>query len=483
MYNQANIYMEQKYDVFISYSRRDYVDENKNVIPNNVVSQIKEVLSKEGISFWFDEEGIYSGQDFTEKIVSNIEKSKVFLFLSTKSANTSKWTCKEIAVADELGKHIIPVRIDKTPYNNKVLFRIADLNFVEYYVNPDEGNKEMVQAIKTYLEEFESQQKLQEEEQEKRQNKVQKEQEELIKKIELECQRIANDNLKNELERENLLLLAEQIQDVEKRRQCKEKIRSIIVSQEMYDDVVQKNQELTAQNEHYERQVSDFKGNAVVISKPKIWIYGVIILVIFLGLVVGLCLSLNNDGSKVQEIQENTNEVGIDTVIVRDTVTIRDTITIQKEQPANKTVTPQPVVTTTYSDPDETSYIDLGLPSGTLWKNQNEEGGFYTYDEAVAKFGNRLPTKSQLEELISKCRWKWTGNGYQVTGPNGASITLPAAGYSDCSGRVSRVSMFGNYWSSTPNGSETAWSLSFSSSGKSIPYYKPCYGRSIRLVR
>ena len=28
--------MEQKYDVFISYSRKDYVAENQNVIPINV---------------------------------------------------------------------------------------------------------------------------------------------------------------------------------------------------------------------------------------------------------------------------------------------------------------------------------------------------------------------------------------------------------------------------------------------------------------
>ena len=28
--------MEQKHDVFISYSRKDYVDENQNVIPINV---------------------------------------------------------------------------------------------------------------------------------------------------------------------------------------------------------------------------------------------------------------------------------------------------------------------------------------------------------------------------------------------------------------------------------------------------------------
>ena len=48
---------------------------------------------------------------------------------------------------------------------------------------------------------------------------------------------------------------------------------------------------------------------------------------------------------------------------------------------------------------DSTGYTDLGLPSGTKWKNFNATG-FYTYDEAVSKFGNRLPTKEQWEELL-----------------------------------------------------------------------------------
>ena len=64
--------MDNQYDVFISYSRKDYVDENQNVIPNNIVSQIKELLSNEGISYWFDEDGVGYGQDFIERIVSNI---------------------------------------------------------------------------------------------------------------------------------------------------------------------------------------------------------------------------------------------------------------------------------------------------------------------------------------------------------------------------------------------------------------------------
>ena len=51
--------MEQlKYDVFISYSTKDYIDESKNVIPNNVISQIKTALREAGISYWFDEDGI-----------------------------------------------------------------------------------------------------------------------------------------------------------------------------------------------------------------------------------------------------------------------------------------------------------------------------------------------------------------------------------------------------------------------------------------
>lgn len=40
----------------------------------------------------------------------------------------------------------------------------------------------------------------------------------------------------------------------------------------------------------------------------------------------------------------------------------------------------------------------------------------------------RIPTKAEWEELKEKCKWSWTGSGYMVTGPNGRSIFLPAAG-------------------------------------------------------
>lgn len=129
-----------------------------------------------------------------------------------------------------------------------------------------------------------------------------------------------------------------------------------------------------------------------------------------------------------------------------------------------------------------TGYVDLGLPSGTLWKDQNEAGGFYTYDQALAKFGSSLPTKEQLEELINSCRWTWNGNGYKVIGPSGDSIVLPAAGCRLCDGSVSLVGSHSYYWSSTPNGSERAWNLYFKSGEVDMSYNNRCNGLSVRLV-
>ena len=73
-------------------------------------------------------------------------------------------------------------------------------------------------------------------------------------------------------------------------------------------------------------------------------------------------------------------------------------------------------------------------------------------DAATANWGSpwRMPTRSEIEELIDNCTWSWTiqngVNGYKVTGSNGNSIFLPAAG--NCDGtEVYACGSFGCYWS------------------------------------
>lgn len=73
-------------------------------------------------------------------------------------------------------------------------------------------------------------------------------------------------------------------------------------------------------------------------------------------------------------------------------------------------------------------FVDLGLPSGTQWKESNE-AGYCSLDIALQKYGNAIPTRAQLVELKTKCKWTWTGSGYKVVGPNGNYIILPAKGY------------------------------------------------------
>lgn len=191
----AGLSEQKKYDVFISYSRKDYVDEQKRVIPGNEVSKIKEALTAAGITFWFDEEGIYSGDNFVDNIVTNIESSKIFVYLSTAHSNTSSWTTKEIACADEFGKRIIPVRIDKTPYNKKVMFRIADLSYIDYADNPEKGRQELIRSIKAHLaeekaavarKEAEERRRQEEIERQRHQQEEEKRRQERISKLEAE---------------------------------------------------------------------------------------------------------------------------------------------------------------------------------------------------------------------------------------------------------------------------------------------------------
>ncbi|MBR6091767.1 MAG: hypothetical protein IKQ09_03010 [Bacteroidales bacterium] len=92
----------------------------------------------------------------------------------------------------------------------------------------------------------------------------------------------------------------------------------------------------------------------------------------------------------------------------------------------------------------EHGLVDLGLPSGTLWKSENEPG-LYKRSECVTK---NLPTEKQFDELKNKCVWNWIGNGYNIIGPNGNFIFLSAQGYKDnyIDYKYHGQSSIGYYW-------------------------------------
>ena len=110
-------------------------------------------------------------------------------------------------------------------------------------------------------------------------------------------------------------------------------------------------------------------------------------------------------------------------------------------------------------------------------------------DAARANWGGtwRMPTDSEWTELHTKCNWKWTShggkNGYRVTGPNGNSIFLPAAGSRNGASLYDAGSR-GFYWSSSLDTDYPyrAWRVYFSSGGVSRSGSGRCYGFSVRSV-
>ena len=186
--------------------------------------------------------------------------------------------------------------------------------------------------------------------------------------------------------------------------------------------------------------------------------------------------------------------------------------------------------------------VDLGLPSGTLWADRNvgadapeaygdyfawgevtpkSEYNWSTYkwcngsyntqtkyctnssrgivdnkttldledDAAYVNMGSkwRMPTTAEQRELLNNCNWTWTTqngvNGRKVTGKNGNSIFLPAAGLRYVSSLLSAGSQ-GKYWSSSlvESHPDFAYVFLFYSGDYHSDNNNRYYGHSVRAV-
>lgn len=185
------------------------------------------------------------------------------------------------------------------------------------------------------------------------------------------------------------------------------------------------------------------------------------------------------------------------------------------------------------------AFVDLGLPSGTLWANQNmaadapeEIGGYYAWGEldpksdytwstytmcngiyddlkwyntdpdygvvdgetelkekddvAHVQWGGlwQMPTKAQAQELKDLCTWSLDSarRGYVLTGPNGNTIFLPLSGYRDGEGYFNRTKS-AYFWTSALSSTYpyNAYCLVFENSAFEKNILR-CYGLPIRPV-
>ena len=123
--------MEQyKYDVFISYSRKDTETANK----------IIQAFDKVGITYFIDRQGIGGGMEFPAVLSQAIKDSKVFLFLASQNSYKSKFTQSEIVYAfnKKDKKDIIPYIIDGSTLPDELEFTFSSINWRRIEQHPIE---------------------------------------------------------------------------------------------------------------------------------------------------------------------------------------------------------------------------------------------------------------------------------------------------------------------------------------------------------
>ena len=111
-------------------------------------------------------------------------------------------------------------------------------------------------------------------------------------------------------------------------------------------------------------------------------------------------------------------------------------------------------------------------------------------DAAAANWGGdwTMPSQADWEEIYNNCTYEWTTqngvNGYKITGSNGNSIFLPAAGYRG-GGSLNDEGSDGYYWSSSLRGDYSGYGRSlhfYSGSFDPWSYGRRYYGQSVRPV-
>ena len=155
------------------------------------------------------------------------------------------------------------------------------------------------------------------------------------------------------------------------------------------------------------------------------------------------------------------------------------------------------------SNRHEYEFVDLGLPSGTLWatcnvgaKESEDYGEYFAWNEdkgnigvvADVIYGWHTPTDEEWDELIQNTEDVWNMRngiyGRLFKANNGQSIFLPASGYRSKTGLIKDVGVEGNYWSSSLfDGPGIAYSLHFFTAFSAVVSDDMTFGFSVRPVR
>ncbi|MGB0549184.1 MAG: TIR domain-containing protein, partial [Limisphaerales bacterium] len=127
-------------EVFISYASQN----------RDRILDLVERLRGAGVSVWIDQMGIEGAAMWSQQIVAAIRDCKVLILAISKNSATSENVVKELALASEGRKRILPVFIEEADIPETMAYQLAGIQRVEFFEgNEEAGLKAVIRALAT----------------------------------------------------------------------------------------------------------------------------------------------------------------------------------------------------------------------------------------------------------------------------------------------------------------------------------------------
>ena len=127
-------------EVFISYASQN----------RDRILDLVERLRGAGVSVWIDQMGIEGAAMWSQQIVAAIRDCKVLILAISKNSASSENVVKELALASEGRKRILPVFIEEADIPETMAYQLAGIQRVEFFEgNEEAGLKAVIRALAT----------------------------------------------------------------------------------------------------------------------------------------------------------------------------------------------------------------------------------------------------------------------------------------------------------------------------------------------
>ena len=104
-------------------------------------------LERRGVPCWMAPRNIRPGKPFDDEIAEAIDASRAMLLIFSERCNESEYIRREVTVAGEAGKVIIPFRIDDAQPRKGLRVRLTDLHWIDGFVSRERAIDELVSTF------------------------------------------------------------------------------------------------------------------------------------------------------------------------------------------------------------------------------------------------------------------------------------------------------------------------------------------------